>query len=112
MNDDLDDMMESDKELVEDAFRDWQRSDGFEWPNPGKLLEGVLWGLAVVSLIGMVVAIPWVGPNKLIPGNVWILYGCMGIVFFGGGAFLFRLVRGQFAEDVNTNVSNRLEGGR
>lgn len=112
MNDDLDDMMESDRELVQDAFQDWQSSDGFEWPNAGKLLEFTLWSLAVVSLVGMVVSIPWVGPNKMVRGEVWILYGCMGIVMFGGGAMLFRLVRGQFAEDVNTSVSNRLEGGR
>lgn len=55
-----------------------------------RVLEGIMWTFAVLFLVGMLAAMPWVGPNGYITGETWLIASLGGMTLFGGLALLMR----------------------
>lgn len=54
------------------------------------IMEYTFWTIAILFLIGMVASMPWVGPDKAIPGIVWLTASLGGMGVFGGLALTVR----------------------
>lgn len=76
------------KEDVEKFKRIRQKSGGSR--SVSMLMEMAFWGVALLFLVGMVVSMPWVGPDKAIPGIVWLAGSLGGMAVFGGLALVIR----------------------
>lgn len=101
---DMDRMLQNDVQ----KFKDIQNgTDDFSIP---KVLESVLWGLSFISVVTMMAVMPWVGPNKPIPGILWLGYSLLGICLFGAGALIVRIVFSSFGNDVNKTMTRKFEG--
>jgi hypothetical protein len=98
---DPDEWMQNDKQMVSDAVQNY-RSEGRAW-SVGGLVEGVLWSFAVITVVAMLAAMPWVGADNAIPGTAWIALSCGGLTLFGGAAFATRWIR----SNVNTGEVDR-----
>lgn len=81
-------------------------------PPPNKLLEQICWTGAVVSILGMLVSMPWVGPEKIIPPMLWLSYSIGGILFFGLFAVLIRVVFSPIGRQYDQEFSQRMEDGK
>lgn len=75
------------------------------------VLEGVCWSIVVLFAILMLAAMPFVGVDKLIPGQVWLGYSIAGILIFGIFGYLVRIAR-QHGEEVDRQVSRKFHSGR
>lgn len=103
----IDDWVQNDTEKVGKSLGA-VRQGGFK-PNPAKAIENVLWGMAILSILFMVVSMPWVGPDELIPGTAWLGLSLFGIIGPALLAVLIRVLRFGGAERVDRTVSDRLE---
>lgn len=79
--------------------------------SPPVIIETVLWGLCITSIIAMIGSMLWVGPDKAIPGHIWLGYSIIGICVFGGMALLMRWVR-DFGPDADRKMTRKFERGR
>jgi len=59
----------------------------------GGVLEGLCWSGALLSVIGMLAVMPWVGSDKAIPGSAWLGLSLGAIVVFSGLGFAVRHLR-------------------
>lgn len=75
-------------------------------------IEYSLWSLTALSAIGMIVVMPWVGEDKLIPGQMWMGYSLLAILLFAALAVLMRMTFGPVGRDVDASIRRRTEGGR
>jgi len=108
----MDDFIESDKEKVQNGIQQWRENDGISFPSMPKIIESVFGILCICTVIAMMIALPFVGPSKRIPGEIWMGFGGMGIVAFGAGWYLFRLINSRIGEEIDRTVSQRFERGR
>lgn len=82
------DMFEQAKEDVK-TFNHY-RQKGMGSSSITKLMEVGFWAGAIITVIFMIGAMPFVGPGKAIAGEVWLIISVGGIVMFGGLAMLMR----------------------
>lgn len=69
---------------LKDDYKKYQRlknvgsGDGF---GLGAMLEYAFWTLTILSVIGMMVSMWWVGPDKPIDGKTWLVasLGCLSV---------------------------------
>lgn len=109
MPNDMDDLVQSDANKAQNAWKQYKRGN---WkPNFPKLLESVMWSLCILSVVFIVGALPFVGEEKAIPGEVWMGLGTLGIVGFGLCAMLIRLISRSFG-DADKTMSQAFERGR
>lgn len=94
---DADDLVQKDAEKARNAYKKYQQG-GSLTPGAEVLLEQIMFSMALLSLIGMIVLLPWVGSDRLIPGEIWIGAGTGGILLFGFLGWLVRVVRNSFGE--------------
>lgn len=106
---DADDLVQQDAQKVKDGIQQY-RNGGFSF-DPIKTVEGILWSIALGSGILMVVALPWVGQDKLISGEAWIGLGSLFIIVGIFGAVIVRQLGGSFA-DADRSMSQRFKRGR
>lgn len=112
MSPDADDLLENDKQKVKKYVRNYRQ--GGSWKdniNPPQVLEQVCWALAITSILGMVVSMPWVGPGKPIPGEAWLGIPLALFIMFGLAGGTIRMARRGFS-DADRTVSNKFERGR
>ena len=93
MPNDMDDLVSQDAERMKNAVRDY-RTGGSSW-SWWSLIEGALWSFSALAVLFMVVALPWVGDGKPIPGTTWIGLSVGSIVLFGVFAWIIRYFRRQ-----------------
>lgn len=74
--------------------------------------EYTFWFLALLSVIGMVAVLPWVGESKPIPGLMWLGYSLVGILLFSSLAVIMRVVFSRFGRAADETVRSRVGGGR
>lgn len=98
--------------IQSDAKKIRSLEGGVKRPSPPKLIEGVLWGLAILSVVAMLAVMPWVGDGKPIPGTVWLGYSLLGILIFGGLAVLLHVVFSPVGEEYGRRMDNRFQEGR
>lgn len=79
--------------------------------SPGAVIEGVLWSLSITSVVGMMVAMPWVGTDKAIPGQVWLGYSLACILLFGALAMMIRWVR-ETGDELDQGMNRRFDTAR
>lgn len=96
MDTDADDLVQQDAEKAKNAIQSY-RNGGFS-PDPGKLLEQAMFALAILCIVFMIVALPWVGDDSLIPGHIWIGSSVGGILLFGFLGWLVRIINQSFSE--------------
>lgn len=85
MSKDVSDMVKSDVQ----KFKKVRQMDGSGWSIPA-IMEYTFWTLALLSVIGMLAAMPFVGPDKAIPGAAWLAGSLGGMSIFGGLAFVIK----------------------
>lgn len=85
-----------------DDLEDWAKDDVQKikrWKNKSggslsitKKMEFGFWGLALLSLVWMMISMlyPGVGPDKPISGIMWLASSIGGMGLFGGLAFVIR----------------------
>lgn len=103
---DVNQQLKSDAEMVRRLNK-----QGISDISPGAIIEYTLWTFSVLSVAGMMVALPWVGQDNLIPGTVWLGYSLACILLFGGLALLIRWVR-QTSDDLDRGMNRRFDSTR
>jgi hypothetical protein len=112
MSPDADDLLENDKQKIQNAWNNYQSAGSWrDSINPQQLLENICWILALCSVVSMVVMLPWVGNDALIPGTVWLGVPLTIAIVFGIGGFAIRLARTGF-KDGDSKMSSKFERGR
>lgn len=76
------------KDDVEKIQRLRQRDSGSK--SVSAMMQYTFWGVAILFLVGMMVSMPWVGPDKAIPGIAWLGVSLGGMTLFGGLALIVR----------------------
>lgn len=100
---DLDDALESDMQKVRQA-----RRGGMSSPSIPETIEAVMWTGVALTVTGMIVALPFVGADKLIPGNLWLGMSMLCILLFGGVGMLLRAARAGMAQRVDRQMDQTL----
>lgn len=85
MPDDLNDQLKKDVE----KYRRLRQRDKQGYPLDTKI-EFAFWGMAILSVLGMLVAMPFTGPTKAISGEAWLVWSLGSITFTGGLAMVVR----------------------
>jgi vacuolar-type H+-ATPase subunit I/STV1 len=109
VDDDANKLVENDAKKARKAVSNY-RSGNWK-PSAARLLEQTMWLGCIASVLFIVAALPWVGPDKLIPGTMWMGLGSLGIVGFGACAYMVRLVSISF-NDADRKMSQKFERGR
>jgi len=104
---DLDDMLESDKETVQNAVGNAQ--GGFSLPHPAKALETVLWTFSVGAVLFMLVSLFFTGSQGPLPGAVWLGFSLLGITVPGALALVVRFLRRGGARAIDRAVSDKMQ---
>lgn len=82
---DMDQALENDAKKVRNATK----GDGLSKPPIYKVLVQGLFGLGVLSVVLMIVMLPFTGSGKLIPSELWIGGGLVFVtLFFGLGGVM------------------------
>lgn len=112
MSRDMDDLLDSDKQKVQKAVRNYRQGGGIKDSiHPPKVLEQICWTLGLLTILGMVAVLPWVGVDKVIPGTAWLGISLTLAILFGVGGFTIRMARAGF-QDADRQVSQKFERGR
>jgi hypothetical protein len=72
-----------------EKFRRIRRRDKEGYPLDTKV-EMAFWGLAILSVVGMLAAMPFTGPGKWFSGEAWLIWSLGSICFNGGIALAVR----------------------
>lgn len=88
-----DDGIDNLNDMASDDFKKVKRQSrgGFTKPKTKSLIEKTLWGLAVLSILWMLVMLPFTGPERILTGTQWLGSSLAGIVLFGASALIVRL---------------------
>lgn len=86
---DLDDMVQQDANTIRRAT-----TGGLSRPGVGTLIYKGLLSLGALSVLFMLVLLPFAGDQKLVPGSVWVGGGIVFIVLFFGLGLLMKVVVG------------------
>lgn len=111
---DVDDMVQQDARKARSAIQNYRNQDGIVggvW----QAVEGVLWTFSALSVLFMIVSMPWVGQDKLIAGQTWIGLSVGGITLFavcGGIARYLRLYADAGGLNAGTVMGRERGGGR
>lgn len=79
-----------------------------EKPKPHEAIEGVLWTLAAFGILFMILSMPWVGPDRVIPGSIWLGISLITICLFGGSAMIIRVVAGPIFDRFDNDLERGL----
>lgn len=100
---DPDEALERDMQKVRRA-----RGQGFSSSSIPEIIEAVMWTGVALTVTGMIVALPFVGADKLIPGNLWLGMSMLCILLFGGVGMLLRAARAGMAQRVDRQMDQTL----
>lgn len=96
-----------DRAVQRDLRKVKQLRGGPSRPSIPAVIEGVCWGLTALSILGMLVVMPFVGAEKAISGSVWLGYSGVSIAVFGGLALVMRAASMGLAEQVDRSMDQR-----
>lgn len=77
--------------------------------SPAGALEQILWGLSFLSVIFMLIVMPWVGPDGILTGTEWLGLSLAGILLYGGAALVVRLLNSQLAEQYDDQLDQSFQ---
>lgn len=86
---DMDDHVKQDFRKAKQAYK-----GGLSKPSAKDTLEAVLWVLTGACAIGVIAVMPWVGPDGLLTGEIWLGLALTFIPLFGGLAYVVRWLPG------------------
>lgn len=103
---DVQQQLQSDVDMVKNLNR-----KGVSDISLGGVIEYSLWSLSVLSVIGMIGVLPWVGEGKVLTGTVWLGYSLACILLFGCLAGFIRWIR-QTGDDLDQGMTRQFDTTR
>jgi len=103
---DIDELMEQDREKIQNAVGNAR--GGFSWPHPAYAMEQLLWTLSVGSIGFMLVTMFFTGSRGPLAGELWLGLSLLGITVPGALALVVRWLRSGGARAIDNAVDDRM----
>lgn len=107
MSGDIDDLLDNDKERVQNAVSNTR--GGSTLPGPARAIEGVLWTLSILALGFMLVALFFTGEDGFLSGELWLAMSLLALIAPAVLAGLVRWLRLGGARAIDNIIGSKLE---